>query len=77
MFEFRIIDIENGSQVIDKSLRTPYESLTPLRMLEYTEMECQLEIMDLMERKARREEEQQQKMSRNLLYKLIRLFGLV
>lgn len=48
MFDFRIIEIEDGRQIIDMRIKTPYESLTPLQMVEYTEMDAQLAIMDRM-----------------------------
>lgn len=75
-FDFRIIDMPNGDQVIDRAIRTPYDALEPLRMLEYTEMERQLEIMERMGRRAQRETEEQRKNSRSLLYKAACLLGL-
>ena len=35
MFNFRIIDTPDGNQIIDRSLKTPYNALTPLQMVEY------------------------------------------
>ena len=52
-------------------IKTPYESLTPLQMVEYTEMDAQLAIMDRMKRKIRREEERKRKTARNLLYRIL------
>lgn len=77
MYEFRIIDMEDGNQVIDRRLKTPYESLTPLQMMDYAEIDVQLAIMDKMKRRAQREAERQRKLSRNLLYKTMCMFGLV
>ena len=57
MYEFRIISCENGSEIIDRSLKTPYSALTPTRMTEYQEVNVQLAISDRMKRKAQREEE--------------------
>lgn len=54
-FNFRIIDIADGNQIIDRRLKTPYSALTPLQMVEYIEMDVQLAIMDMMERKAKEE----------------------
>ena len=54
-FNFRIIDIADGNQIIDRNLKTPYSALTPLQMVEYIEMDVQLAIMDMMERKAKEE----------------------
>lgn len=39
MFDFRIIDIADGNQIIDRNLKTPYKSLTLLQMVEYLEMD--------------------------------------
>lgn len=57
MFNFRIINTPDGNQIIDHTLKTPYSSLTPVQMVEYTEMDNQLTFMDRMERKAKRKEE--------------------
>ena len=35
MFNFRIIETPDGNQIIDRSLKTPYNALTPLQMVEY------------------------------------------
>lgn len=57
MFEFRIINTPDGNQIIDRTLKTPYSALTPVQMVEYTEMDNNLALMDRMERKAKRKEE--------------------
>ena len=75
MYEFRIILCADGSEIIDRSLKTPYSALTPTRMTEYQEMDDQLAISDRMKRKAQREEERRIKRERNLLYKLACLCG--
>ena len=77
MFNFRIITLPNGNQVIDPSLKTPYDSLTPLQMVEYTEMDEKLAYMDRMERKTRAETERRRKLARNPIYKMACLCGLV
>ena len=76
MFNFRIIDMANGNQIIDQNLKTPYNALTPLQMVEYVEMEAQLAYMDMMERKAHKEAEHKQKFTWNLLRRLACLCGL-
>ena len=48
-FNFRIIDIPDGNQVIDWNLKTPCSKLTPRQMAEYIEAEIQFEILDRME----------------------------
>lgn len=77
MFEFRIIICADGTEIIDRSLKTPYSALTPLQMLEYTELDEKLSIMDRMERKSKKEAERQRKISQNMLYKIGCLLGLV
>ena len=77
MFEFRIIDTPDGNQIIRKDLKTPYNALTPLQMIEYAEMDVQLAYMDRLERKARAEAERKRKLAQNLLWKLACLCGLV
>lgn len=53
MFGFRIITCADGTEIIDRSLKTPYNALTPLQMVEYLEMDNRLAYMDRMERKAK------------------------
>lgn len=57
MFNFRIINTADGNQIVDHTLKTPYSALTPVQMVEYTEMDNSLAFMDRMERKAKRKEE--------------------
>ena len=76
MFEFRIIDTADGNQIIDRNLKTPYNTLTPLQMLEYLEMDNQLAIMDRIERKAKQKAEHMRKVARNPLYRIACICGL-
>lgn len=76
MFEFRIIDTADGNQIIDRNLKTPYNTLTPLQMLEYMEMDNQLAIMDRIERKARQKAEHMRKLAKNPFYRLACMCGL-
>ena len=76
MFNFRIIDTADGNQIIDRQLKTPYTALTPVQMVEYTEMDARLSFMDRIERKARREAEHQRKLSRNPFYRLACVVGI-
>lgn len=76
-FTFRIIDTECGNQIINRSVKTPYNALTPLQMAEYMEMDAQLAYMDRMKRKARIEAERRRKMVRNPLWKLACICGVV
>lgn len=77
MFEFRIIETADGNQIIDMNLKTPYSLLTPVQMLEYTEMDATLSLMDRMERKKKAEMERRWKLARNPLYKIACLCGLI
>jgi len=77
MFGFRIIDTENGDQVIDRNLKTPYDALMPIQMVEYTEVDIQLAVMDGLKWKARSEAERRRKLLRNPIYRLACLCGLV
>lgn len=77
MFNFRIIDTEDGNQVIRKDLKTPYNALTPLQMLEYLEIDEQISYMDMLERKARQEIERKRKLGKNPFWKLACFCGLV
>ena len=77
MFDFSIINTLDGNQIIDRKLKTPYSSLTPVQMLEYAEMEDRLAYMDRMEKKARQKAEQIRKVSKNPLYRIACIVGLV
>ena len=77
MFDFRIVETEDGNQIIDRNLKTPYSALTPPQMVEYTEMDNRLAYMDRMERKARAEEESRRKIARNPIYRFACFCGLV
>ena len=77
MFNFRIINLSDGNQVIDPSLKTPYNTLTPLQMLEYLEMDNRLAYMDRMERKARAEAERRRKLARNPFVRFACFCGLI
>lgn len=54
MFNFRIINTPDGNQIIDRTLKTPYSSLTPVQMVEYTEMDNQLAFMDRQKQRQRK-----------------------
>ena len=41
-FNFRIIKTANGVEIIDSTLSTPYNSLTPLQMMDYINVENSL-----------------------------------
>ena len=77
MFNFRIINLSDGNQVIRRDLKTPYDALTPIQMVEYIDIDVQLTIMDRLKRKAQAEAERRRKLARNPIYKMACLCGLV
>lgn len=77
MFNFRIIDTADGNQIIDRNLKTPYNALTPLQMVEYVEVDIQLSVIDRMEQKAKSDADRKQKLARNPLWKIACFCGLV
>lgn len=50
-FGFRIIICADGTEIIDRRLKTAYKALTQKQMIEYAWLEFELEILDNMERK--------------------------
>ena len=77
MFNFRIIDTPDGNQIIDTSLKTPYDSITPIEMMEYIEVDARLEYMKRMERKQGKEAERKQKFTRKLFHKVACACGIM
>lgn len=75
VFEFRIVNLSDDMQVIDRTLKTPYDALTPLQMEEYMQIDAQLDYMDRMKRRKNREMRRREN-SRGLLHKAACLFGL-
>jgi hypothetical protein len=74
-FDFGIVVCPDGTEIIDRKQRTFYHQLTPTQMVEYIEMDVQLELMDRLERKARGETECRPKLANNPLWKLACLCG--
>ena len=77
MFNFRIINTPDGNQIIDTTLKTPYDSITPIEMMEYIEVDARLEYMERMERKQKREEERQRKFIYKLFCKVACVCGIM
>ncbi len=46
MFNFRIINMPDGTQIIDENLKPPYISLTKSQFLKYIDAEEQIENMN-------------------------------
>lgn len=76
MFDFRIINTADGNQIIDRHLKTPYNALTPLQMMEYMEMEAILFLLDRMDHRAKAEADRKRRIARNPLYRIACLCGL-
>ena len=77
MFNFRIINMTDGSQIIDRTLKTPVDALTLDQVMEYIEVDSQLSIADRMKRKDRREADWKQKLAQNPLWKIACFCGIV
>lgn len=71
MFNFRLINLANGNQIIDKSLKTPYASLTPLQMIEYIEIDNKMAYIESIERKKIREIKNNQNFIFRLIHKIV------
>ncbi len=77
MFDFKIINLTDGNQVIDRNLKTPYNVLTAVQMVEYIEVDILLTIADRMKREKQREQEHRRRLARNPFYRLACLCGIV
>ena len=77
MFNFRLINTPDGNQIIDTTLKTPYDSITPIEMIEYIEVDAQLDYMKRMERKQKREAERKQKFTYKLFNKVACMCGIM
>lgn len=71
MFHFRLIMTADGNQIIDMSQDTPYESISPVEMLEYIEVDEKLAFSERLERKRQRLEEAPQRFLMNPFKRLI------
>ena len=77
MFDFRIIETPDGNQIIDSTLKTPYDSITPIEMLEYMEVDARLEHMKRIKRKQQRETERKRKFTYKLFHKVACMCGIM
>jgi macrodomain Ter protein organizer (MatP/YcbG family) len=68
-FDFGIVVCPDGTEIIDRKQRTFYHQLTPTQMVEYIEMDVQLELMDRLKQKAREEAGHKRRFASNLLWK--------
>lgn len=76
-FDFRIINLPGGNQVIDETISTPVESLTPEMQVEYMEVYEHLAVADRMRRREHQEEETKRKRSENFLHKIVSFCGII
>ena len=77
MFNFRLINTQDGNQIIDTTLKTPYDSITPIEMLEYMEVDNRLAYMERLERKQKKEAERNQKFTYKLFHKVACACGIM
>ena len=77
MFNFRLINTPDGNQIIDTTLKTPYDSITPIEMIEYMEVDAQLDYMKRMEQKQQRETERKRKFTYKLFHKVACMCGIM
>ena len=77
MFNFRLINTSDGNQIIDTTLKTPYDSITAVEMVEYIEVDAMLEHMRRIERKQRREAERKRKFTYKLFHKVACMCGIM
>ena len=77
MFDFRLINTPDGNQIIDTTLKTPYDSITAVEMLEYMEVDARLEYMKRIERKQQREAERKRKFTYRFMYKVACMCGIM
>lgn len=70
MFNFRLINMPNGNQIIDTHLKTPINALTPLQMIEYRKMEVLLYQSKRLKKRQKREQQKELEKSRSIFYRL-------
>ena len=77
MFNFRLINTPDENQIIDTTLKTSYDSITPIEMMEYMEVDARLAYMERMERKQQREAERQRKFTYRFIHKVACMCGIM
>lgn len=77
MFNFRIINLPDGNQVINENLMTPYSSLTAAQFIEYQEVDNQLLYMHRMKEQRIKEQKKQSKMLHSPIYRLMIILGIM
>ena len=74
MFNFRLINMPDGSQVIDSRLKTPINALTPSQMIEYRKMEIILYQSERLKRKQEGRQKKELRKNRSIFYRLREAF---
>ena len=77
MFNFRLINTPDGNQIIDTTLKTPYDSITAVEMLEYMEVDNRLAYMKRIVKKQQREAERKRKFTYKLFHKVACICGIM
>ncbi len=70
VFNFAIINVSDGIQVIDRTVTTKSNTLNPIELLDYMELDAQLVFMDKLKRKARQEAERRKRVSYKLRHRI-------
>lgn len=76
-FNFRIIDMPDGSQIIDNSIKTPFNSLTLQKYMEYVDIDNKLFFINRMKKKQQKEAERKRKFTYKLLHKVACMCGIM
>ena len=77
MFNFRLINTPDGNQIIDTTLKTPYDSITPIEMIEYIEVDASISYMERLERKQKREAERKREFVYKFFHKVACACGIM
>ena len=77
MFNFRLINTPDGNQIIDTTLKTPYDSIAPIEMIEYIEVDASISYMERLERKQKIEAERKRKFTYKLFHKVACACGIM
>lgn len=62
MFNFRIINMPDGNQIIDSNLKTLYRSLSPAQMEDYEEVDREIAWIERQKKNKQKEEERRRKL---------------
>lgn len=77
MFNFKIIKISKDIDIIDKRQTTQEDRLSPIELLEYTELENSLYFFERQERRKRKEESRKETKIHSILASLQTACGIL